>query len=297
MPITPLRRSSVLGCETLDGCSLAVYAWLDQWPPLLLFVMSVRASVVQLCTFLLLAWWLNRLGVRQAGSAGQGAAQLARNLPGAVLSSYAIQIALIGLLLMAGLNWNWNPSEYRTMMLAQNANYFIAFAILGDAALIPVLVFSIAAVPLSTDVRLLPPGRKVYLAGFLAVLAVATAALLLSGQPESAEGLPAMVQQLWEPRQDPRVVLIWALWVVTVVPIVEEYLFRGVLQDVVRQTSGPLVAIGLQAIVFTAIHASVDRALVTFGIGVMLGVLVHVGRSLAPAILAHSAINVVSLMR
>ncbi len=259
--------------------------------------MSVRVSIVQLCVLLLLAWGLRRLGARDAGQAGQGATQLSRNLPSALLSFYAVQIALIGALLMAGLNWDWSPSEYRTTLLAQNTNYFISFAILGDATLIPVLVFSIAAVPLSADVRWLPPGRKFYRVAFLAVLTVAAAALLLGAQRDGAAGVPDTLPNVWERHQDPTVVLVWAAWIVTVVPIVEELFFRGVLQDVVRRTSGPLMAIGLQAVVFTAIHASLDRALEIFAVGVILGALVYFSRSLAPAILAHSAINVVALIR
>jgi len=93
------------------------------------------------------------------------------------------------------------------------------------------------------------------------------------------------------------------LLVALVAPIVEELLFRGVVQEYVSAVSSAAVGIGVASVLFAGIHlsqvlvfsASVSAAAaqlaVLAGLGVILGVAYEKTRNLAVPILMHAAYN------
>lgn len=80
---------------------------------------------------------------------------------------------------------------------------------------------------------------------------------------------------------------------ILVTPLVEEWLFRGVLWVAVRQWLGTGWAVVLTSAVFAVGHG-MDRAVdfpTLFVFGAFLGLLRHQSQSLAPVVLAHSLTN------
>jgi membrane protease YdiL (CAAX protease family) len=87
--------------------------------------------------------------------------------------------------------------------------------------------------------------------------------------------------------------MTWCVHLMLVGPLVEEWLFRGVLWSAVRRRSKPAATIVITSAVFALSHG-LARWLefpCLFAFGVLLGVLRHRSGSLAPTILAHSLTN------
>jgi sodium transport system permease protein len=134
-------------------------------------------------------------------------------------------------------------------------------------------------------------GVGVFLLGAAALLAVRA-----SGSSEEARQLSARLVALIQQRP------WWLAWtLVAVVPAVcEELLFRGwVLSGLLgrRRSAGrESAAIGIQAVAFAVFHLLPERMPQTFLLGLVLGTLVVVTRSLLPAIVCHLAHNSVPLV-
>ena len=93
-------------------------------------------------------------------------------------------------------------------------------------------------------------------------------------------GSPSMVEQI----------VAFGL-AVTLTPILEELIFRGVFLRCLLDKIPTILAVGLSALVFGAFHASIVRASAAFALGLVLGVLMVRTKSLAVCIVAHSAWN------
>ena len=90
---------------------------------------------------------------------------------------------------------------------------------------------------------------------------------------------------------------------VLVAPVVEEIIFRGLLQRGLMSVLPPWVAIGIQGLLFGAAHVSPDRgmgniglALVLAAVGVVFGVAAHLTRRLGPTMIAHAIVNAVAMV-
>ena len=96
---------------------------------------------------------------------------------------------------------------------------------------------------------------------------------------------------LWSPRP------WWLLAVeVVVVPaLAEELVCRGLLAHGLVARLGRAGAVGVSALLFALLHLALARGLVTVGLGLVLGLMVVVGRSVWPAVLLHAVNNTVAL--
>lgn len=89
-----------------------------------------------------------------------------------------------------------------------------------------------------------------------------------------------------------------ALMVVALVvgaPIVEELVFRGLLQRALVRRLGPPVGVGVGAVVFAFTHYNVVAFPGLVAFGVVVGVLAHQSGRLGPSIFAHVAFNAVTV--
>lgn len=85
-------------------------------------------------------------------------------------------------------------------------------------------------------------------------------------------------------------------------PVVEEFVFRGLLMRGFLSRMHPVVAVGAQAVLFGAAHYDPSRGagniglvMVLSGVGVVLGSAAFLARRLGPTVVAHAIINAVAL--
>ena len=82
-----------------------------------------------------------------------------------------------------------------------------------------------------------------------------------------------------------------------VTPIVEEAVFRGyLLRIMTRNKISPVLAIIIQALVFTVVHLSFRNAPVVFAGGLILGFVAYSFHSIVPGIIIHSIFNTLALI-
>ena len=87
------------------------------------------------------------------------------------------------------------------------------------------------------------------------------------------------------------------LVILAVVPaLAEEFFFRGVVQGAVERSTSPLRAILLSSLAFALFHFSIDKLLVTFLMGVVLGWVCWRSGSIWPGVLLHLGHNGVSTL-
>jgi sodium transport system permease protein len=134
-------------------------------------------------------------------------------------------------------------------------------------------------------------GAGLFLLGAAALLAVRTAGISAEARQLSARLIALIQERPWW--------LAWAL--VAVMPAVcEELLFRGwVLSGLLGRRRMPgrvWAAVGVQAAAFAIFHLLPERMPQTFVLGIVLGTLVVVTRSLLPAVICHLAHNSVPLV-
>jgi uncharacterized protein len=86
-------------------------------------------------------------------------------------------------------------------------------------------------------------------------------------------------------------------------PFFEEMFFRGLLQGQLVERFGPVIAIGLSAIVFGSAHVANDPgigglllALSVGASGVVLGTVRHLTRRLGSSMVTHAFFNVMGLL-
>lgn len=141
-------------------------------------------------------------------------------------------------------------------------------------------------------VRLRPPPAAAWkpVAVALPLLVVLSGALggvwsgLAEVPPESANPFLPFLEE-----RDRRLAI--ALYVIGVAPLVEEIVFRGVVQRRLERRIGPAAAIPAAALVFAALHF-LPRVLVPLLVlGAALGYVTWATRSLWPAVLLHVANN------
>jgi len=134
-------------------------------------------------------------------------------------------------------------------------------------------------------------GAGLFLLGAAALLAVRSAGISEEARHLSARLVSLIQAQPW-----------WLAWLlVAVLPaICEELLFRGwVLAGLLGRRRSPgraRVAVGIQAAAFAVFHLLPERMPQTFALGLVLGTLVVVTRSLLPAIVCHLAHNSMPLV-
>lgn len=120
---------------------------------------------------------------------------------------------------------------------------------------------------------------------------------LLELLDKSASDLEGPAREMTDRADGPLGVLLLVLIVGVGAPIVEEVFYRGLFQRaLLKRGLPPAAAIGVNAVVFGASHGQLLQlpALVLFGVAA--GVLAHRSGRLGPAITAHVAFNMVTVV-
>jgi hypothetical protein len=111
----------------------------------------------------------------------------------------------------------------------------------------------------------------------------------------SDEALEENVRRLTERATGGWLVVLWFI-VVLGAPLVEEIVYRGLLQGAALRRFSPAVAIAAAAALFTLIHFRPVEYPGLFVVGVVLGVCVWWTGRLGPAVIAHMAFNATALV-
>jgi len=91
--------------------------------------------------------------------------------------------------------------------------------------------------------------------------------------------------------------LFTALFCVAVfAPFFEEIMFRGLVMTELLKIMRPWAAIGLQAIIFGAIHGVLFQSVFAFVIGIALGILYYRSQNILVAMTCHSAFNISAML-
>lgn len=91
--------------------------------------------------------------------------------------------------------------------------------------------------------------------------------------------------------------LLTALFCVAVfAPFFEEIMFRGLVMTELLKIMRPWAAIGLQAIIFGAIHGVLFQSIFAFVIGIVLGILYYRSQNILVAMTCHSAFNISAVL-
>jgi membrane protease YdiL (CAAX protease family) len=110
--------------------------------------------------------------------------------------------------------------------------------------------------------------------------------LLFGGEDRVSPAVPVLVDAQGD---FDRVLL--TLNVVLVAPLFEEFLFRGFLFQQFRRYFGPTHGVCLSALVFAAIHQSIEFFVPLFGLGVILALVYHHTQNLWVSVLTHALYN------
>lgn len=86
------------------------------------------------------------------------------------------------------------------------------------------------------------------------------------------------------------------LFAVVIAPIVEEFIFRGVIMHLIGRRNAPLITILIQAILFGIYHGNVVQGIYGAILGALLGYAMVMYRSIAAPILLHMIINASSFL-
>lgn len=271
------RLPGLGGLMPLGGLLLAVVGRTDG---IALAVITSLAATV----FLLVdaARVLDGIVIRQ-GAAAQTASRRAAG-------NYLPEVGLLSFIAMAGVG-SWAPPEF----VVANAPARTALSLglfLGLPALLVNLPLRLERGPLLSWRP--PPPRAWLTLPFLLAATVTLAGelwrLAQQALPHSAT-TAAYVDMLGQFRGP------WGLLALSVAPgICEELLFRGAILGLLRRKLPVFAAVLLQASLFAVLHALAVRLPYTFALGLILGVVVVRTGSLWPAILAHTAHNLLSAL-
>jgi membrane protease YdiL (CAAX protease family) len=82
------------------------------------------------------------------------------------------------------------------------------------------------------------------------------------------------------------------LLIACIAPVVEEVVFRGILQNAIKRKAGPWIGIFLSACIFSFLHPQLPIGfLPILVIGIVFGILAEARKSLIPSIIAHGMNN------
>ncbi len=92
---------------------------------------------------------------------------------------------------------------------------------------------------------------------------------------------------------DSRLSLMHVLTAYFLAPLIEEFVFRGVVfKGLLNKYSSPVFAILLSSMLFSLVHINLAVLLSTFILGILLGVIYYYSNSLHLTILSHLLINI-----
>ncbi len=124
---------------------------------------------------------------------------------------------------------------------------------------------------------------------------------MFAGNPETDQ---IAVEALKQSLSSPIALITILISILLFAPILEEYLFRGVLQSWIRRKAGPIPAIFIAALAFALLHFSprqdwtnIPLIVSLFTFGCYLGFVYEKSRSLFSPIVLHVTFNLISVMR
>lgn len=183
----------------------------------------------------------------------------------------------------------------------QNTLVFIVLSAVGQFGFIAVGLIYVSRSGLSVPIAV-PSAREFGLAAG-GVFVALVGATLLSALLAALNLLPESVIE-GNIQAEPRLLLALAALSVVLVAPAEEFLFRGVIQGRLRQSMGPLWAVGFASVLFGSLHlanfsgalqAVVAGAALISVTGAVFGVLYERTENLTVPIVAHACYNVVLL--
>jgi membrane protease YdiL (CAAX protease family) len=141
-------------------------------------------------------------------------------------------------------------------------------------------------------------GKGMLLGGvaFAAILPICVAALIVSiGALRLVEG-PVQTHPILETVQqtrDPWTLLVLLVQAVVVAPVVEEFLYRGVLLAALVRGAGAIAGLVVSSVLFALVHAPAEPQAVVplFFLGMALAYAAYRTRSLVAPVLAHALFN------
>jgi membrane protease YdiL (CAAX protease family) len=139
-------------------------------------------------------------------------------------------------------------------------------------------------------------GLRLGTVAFAAILPVCVAALIVSiGALRLVKGpieTHPLLEQVQETEQ-PWTLIVLGVQAVVLAPVVEEFLYRGVLLSALVRGTGALAALVVSSALFAIVHAPVEPQAVAplFFLGMALGYAAYRTRSLVAPILAHALFN------
>ncbi|HEX2240406.1 MAG TPA: CPBP family intramembrane glutamic endopeptidase, partial [Actinomycetota bacterium] len=142
-------------------------------------------------------------------------------------------------------------------------------------------------VSLRVMLRMIPLGLAVL---FLNGMVIAASRLLFTDVPTATEQV--VVGELPTPGE----FAVLTFLVVGVAPVVEEFLFRGLLLRYFLSKMAPVWAIGASALAFAVFHAIPVLIPALFVLGLFLGRVAHKYNSVFPAIALHAVNNAVAMV-
>jgi hypothetical protein len=155
---------------------------------------------------------------------------------------------------------------------------------------------------LVADLQLRLQGRDLWRGGLLgALLQVPVLPLLywplLTVLDRDPAELSEPAEALTDRADGPLGVLLLVLIVGVGAPIIEEIFYRGLFMGALRKRGiGPVAAIGISSVVFGLSHGQLLQLPALVLAGVLFGVLAHRSGRLGPAIAAHVAFNMVTVV-
>jgi hypothetical protein len=128
----------------------------------------------------------------------------------------------------------------------------------------------------------------------LAITAVGELGVDVSGLSEQRTGLTRMIDYFSEGGAVP--LLLTGLVLVVIAPVVEEAVFRGVIQPAVTRRFNVVVGVLVSGLLFAAIHFDAWGLIQLAILGILLGVLARLGKSIWPSIALHALVNTQALL-
>jgi membrane protease YdiL (CAAX protease family) len=202
------------------------------------------------------------------------------------------------------------------LLLSLGVAVALLFAVGGQLARLPqgtsLLVGSLAGSASALVLALLTggtPGRPIWPAESPPRGALLSLVALLAGAVIVTSEIQNVVQALWPPSaaflDSMRQVLIPAEALEKaialplaglLVPVVEEILFRGVIQNGFVSRFGPAAGIGLSSLLFAVYHLNPWQAFSALALGALFGWVTHRAGSLRPAITLHAGNNTLAVL-
>ena len=218
--------------------------------------------------------------------------RLIRSAPGTLLIVHAVLAAVLQI------GWTLLPDGTAGIVKSSFQGYIVAAALMqGLCILIPTLVIAggYRITPRILLGRSAPRPGSIILAATagipMAVLLTGLNTLAVYGMSRAGFTLPNVVPSQWIAATDSRAFLAMLVMAVVLPGIVEELMFRGLIQGAMEHEGARISAILLPALAFALFHADPLFLLAPLGAGLLLGYLRQSTGSLFPPIAAHISLN------